>query len=188
MSSNNIGSRIIDLRERKGLSQKELAERIPVSPPTLSRWENGVVVPPLPQLERISVILDTSLEEIFSGNRAEYDKLRKRLIKIRVLLISVALLVLIGIGLLAMPKYKVIHEEEAYSEEYGKNIVVYVKPVFLISEGGSFSFGNKIAQRYYNKSDYEMVKVIFVKSSKDYDDENNVYYSNYYFPDSSPID
>lgn len=52
MNSKDIGKRIVALREERKLSQKELAEMIPVAPATLSRWENGLVTPPLPQLDR----------------------------------------------------------------------------------------------------------------------------------------
>ena len=40
MNSKDIGKRIVALREERKLSQKELAEMIPVAPATLSRWEN----------------------------------------------------------------------------------------------------------------------------------------------------
>ncbi len=36
------GSTIKELREKKGLTQRELAERIKVSDKTVSKWETGV--------------------------------------------------------------------------------------------------------------------------------------------------
>ena len=188
MSSKDIGSRIIALRERKGLSQKDLAEIISVSAPTLSRWENGVVTPPLQQLEHISDMLGTSLEELFSGDKAEYEKLRKRFIKVRISLMILAILMLFFIAFMVMPKYRVIHEQEDYSDEFGKYITVYVKPVLFISEGESYTYGKRIAQGYWDKTDYEMVEVIFVKSATDYENVDNEYYSNLYFPTSTLID
>lgn len=37
-----IGQFISDLRKEKGLTQKELAERLQVSDKTISKWETGV--------------------------------------------------------------------------------------------------------------------------------------------------
>ena len=185
MRSKDIGSRIIDLREKRGLSQKDFADIISVSAPTLSRWENGVVTPPLPQLEHISEVLGTSLEEIFSGDKVEYEKLRKRFILVKSLLISLAIIMLTSIMIMIIPRYKVINAQEDYNEEYGKCLIIYVKPVLHISDAESYTYGKKIALKFSDKSDYEMIEVIFVKSTTHYDDKDNEYYSNFYFPNST---
>lgn len=178
---NDIGARIVALREVKGLSQKELAEKIPVSPPTLSRWEHGVVTPPLSQLERISEILDISLEDIFMGDKAKYDKLRKRLSRVRVVLIVFAVIMVASVAVLFVPKYKIVHKQEEYRDDYGKSLVIYVKPVFYITEKGAYAFGNELAQKCADDGDYEIIEVVFIKTAVDYTNSDNKYYSNLYF-------
>jgi DNA-binding XRE family transcriptional regulator len=42
----NVGDRIKALREARGISQVKFADLVGVSPPTVSRWEAGEVVPP----------------------------------------------------------------------------------------------------------------------------------------------
>lgn len=42
MSQNNIGEFIQQSRKAKGLTQKDLGDRIGVSDKTISKWENGV--------------------------------------------------------------------------------------------------------------------------------------------------
>ena len=42
MMTNDIGKFIREIRKEKGLTQKELAEKIGVSDKTISKWKNGV--------------------------------------------------------------------------------------------------------------------------------------------------
>ena len=180
----NIGKRIVDLREKRGLSQKDLAEMIPVTPPTLSRWENGLITPPLSQLERIGAVLDLPLEDIISGDKADYDKLRKRFIRVRVLSVAMAVVILVSVLFWIMPKYRIIQEKETYRDDYGKTLIVYVKPLFVITEKGAYIYGNGIAQKYSADSDYELIEVVFTKSSTNYEVNENEYFSNLYFLNS----
>ncbi len=41
----NLSEKIVTLRKRQGMSQEDLAEKLDVSRQTISRWENGTVVP-----------------------------------------------------------------------------------------------------------------------------------------------
>ena len=42
MEQEKIGKFILEIRKQKGLTQKELAEKIGVSDKTISKWECGV--------------------------------------------------------------------------------------------------------------------------------------------------
>ena len=55
MYRDKISERMHSLRKEKKLTQKELAAKLYVTPSTVSKWENGVVVPdafgvPVPEL------------------------------------------------------------------------------------------------------------------------------------------
>ena len=62
------GATIKRLRESKGLTQDELAQKIFVSNKAISKWENGHGLPDISLLEPLSKALDISVIELFSGN------------------------------------------------------------------------------------------------------------------------
>ncbi|NMP23422.1 helix-turn-helix domain-containing protein [Sulfobacillus harzensis] len=59
-----LGERLRDLRVRAGLSQADVAERVPISASTVSRWESGERRPDLDHLMRLTDILDCSIQDI----------------------------------------------------------------------------------------------------------------------------
>ena len=62
------GAAIRQLRERKGLTQAALAEKIDVSPKTVSKWETAKGLPDISLLDAIASALDVSVMELMSGN------------------------------------------------------------------------------------------------------------------------
>lgn len=62
------GSTIKELREKKKITQAELAERLNVSDKTVSKWETGKGYPDITLLEPISDTFGVSLTELISGN------------------------------------------------------------------------------------------------------------------------
>jgi len=60
-----VAKALIELRKRKGLTQKELAEKIGTKQPVISRIETGVVKPSIALLERIAQALGAQLEVRF---------------------------------------------------------------------------------------------------------------------------
>ena len=46
--------KLAELRKRRGITQKELAETLLVSPQTISKWENGMTCPDLEMLVRLT--------------------------------------------------------------------------------------------------------------------------------------
>lgn len=65
--SMKIGTRIRESRERKTLSQSELARRLGVSQPAVSDWENGKTEPSVDNLRALAVELDVWFEWIVTG-------------------------------------------------------------------------------------------------------------------------
>ena len=181
MNSKDIGKRIVALREERKLSQKELAEMIPVAPATLSRWENGLVTPPLPQLDRICEIMNISLEDVFSGDRAEYVQLHIKYTRLRLVFTFSVILLFLGILIFMLPKYEVVSSQENYNDNYGENITFYVRPIFYASERGAFSYGSKLAAKYADKGIYNTLEVVFVRSGQNLTEEDNEIFTNVYF-------
>ena len=61
------GAVIRRLREKKKLTQEELAERIHVSGKAVSKWETGQGFPDVSLLEPLAKVLDISVIELLSG-------------------------------------------------------------------------------------------------------------------------
>lgn len=62
------GSTIKQLREKKKLTQSELAEKLCVSDKTVSKWETGKGFPDITLLEPIAEVFAVSVPELLSGN------------------------------------------------------------------------------------------------------------------------
>lgn len=65
-NNNTVGDRLKVIRERYGLSQRELSRRAEITNGTLSNIENGKVSPSILSLERILAAFPMSLQEFFS--------------------------------------------------------------------------------------------------------------------------
>ena len=61
------GQTIKTLREAKGLTQAELADRLSVSSKTISKWETAKGLPDLSLLQPLSAALGVSVAELMSG-------------------------------------------------------------------------------------------------------------------------
>lgn len=70
----NIGENIQNFRKKLGLSQEELAQKIPVSRQTVSQWENGQTVPSIDNLIILKEIFGVSVDEILGVECAEPEK------------------------------------------------------------------------------------------------------------------
>ncbi len=62
------GATIKELRERKRLTQADLAEKLTVSDKAISKWETGKGYPDITLLEPLAQALDVSITELISGN------------------------------------------------------------------------------------------------------------------------
>lgn len=65
------GAIIKELREKKNMTQAELAEKLFVSDKTVSKWENGKGYPDISLLEPIAAVFGVSVAELLSGKAVE---------------------------------------------------------------------------------------------------------------------
>lgn len=72
-----VGSNIHKLRKERGLSQKELAEKLNVIDKTISRWECGYGLPDVNLLPEIAKIFDVSIEELIGEEPKESTSAKK---------------------------------------------------------------------------------------------------------------
>ncbi|MCT4686563.1 helix-turn-helix domain-containing protein [Vallitalea sp.] len=62
MDNNSIGYRVLNLRKKKQLTQKELAEKVHVTEATMSRYENNLREPKGEIINRIALALNTTTD------------------------------------------------------------------------------------------------------------------------------
>lgn len=67
-----LGERIRELREAKGLTQREIANRIGIDDYYISRLENNHVNPTLATMQKIATALDVELRDFFPSAKAEF--------------------------------------------------------------------------------------------------------------------
>jgi uncharacterized protein YjbI with pentapeptide repeats len=70
-----IGTRIIEARKRKELSQAALAEKIFISPQAIGKWERGESMPDILMLNRLAEILEVDLNFFYDKVDDDNEKL-----------------------------------------------------------------------------------------------------------------
>ena len=73
MNYETIGKFIQLKRKEKGLTQKELAQKLGVTDKAVSKWERGLGCPDVSILELLATELDTSILEILKGRTIENE-------------------------------------------------------------------------------------------------------------------
>lgn len=76
-----IGKKIVELRERKGLSQRELARRIDLNPSVMNRIETGERPLRADELKKVSDVLGVNADEILGSNPKPLTKDAKDIAK-----------------------------------------------------------------------------------------------------------
>lgn len=79
-----VTSQIIkSLREKKNMTQKELAEKLYVSEKTISKWETGNGFPDISILEDLAKALDISIIELLNGKEIKNNNLSCNILKMK---------------------------------------------------------------------------------------------------------
>ncbi|MCH5257300.1 MAG: helix-turn-helix transcriptional regulator [Lachnospiraceae bacterium] len=69
MDQQKTGKFLKELRNKKGITQEQFAERLGVSNRSISRWENGVTMPDFDLLIQMAKYYDVEIGEILDGER-----------------------------------------------------------------------------------------------------------------------
>lgn len=75
MDSIQFGGFVAQLRKDRGLTQKELADKLNVTDKAVSKWETGKGFPDVKLLEPLAQALGVSLVELMQGRRQEAETL-----------------------------------------------------------------------------------------------------------------
>ena len=75
MNQEKIGKFIKELREEKRITQDELGEILNISGKSVSKWERGLSLPDISNLQILADTLDISVSELLMGERSKTKKI-----------------------------------------------------------------------------------------------------------------
>ena len=137
----DVGKNIRDLRQGRGLTQDELAERLFVSRQTVSNYELGRTRPDIDMLEKLAQVLETDLNTLLYGppDREEKRRVLKR--KLLRLLIAAG----IGFGLLTLYLYlypiAMEYSGRTYDNRPNFLVAVFLRPAAWLGLGWALMQG-----------------------------------------------
>lgn len=65
---NVLGKRIAEIRHQRGLTQKQLAEKVGVTAQAVSKWERGSNCPDIAIFDEVASALNVSVSELLGVN------------------------------------------------------------------------------------------------------------------------
>ena len=77
-----VGKNIKFFREKKDITQSELADKLCVTRQAVSNWENGKTEPDIEMLNKIASVLEISIEELIYGFKRETKIINTKNVKI----------------------------------------------------------------------------------------------------------
>lgn len=78
MDQIKIGKFIAECRKQKGLTQKDLAEKLGVTDKSIGNWENGRNMPDLSLFKPLCDELDISMNDLMSGERVNKENYQEK--------------------------------------------------------------------------------------------------------------
>ena len=105
----NIAKNITYLRQKKGITQAELGEKLNYTDKSVSKWENGDATPPIETISDIADFFNVSIEDICKRDLSQsYDiksaNCKRNANKVIILLLSLSLVWLIAtLAFVVMP-------------------------------------------------------------------------------------
>lgn len=98
MNNYVTGTAIRQLREKRGYTQGELAERLHVSPKAVSKWETAKGLPDISLLEPLAQVLGVSVIELMQGKKIVNRNVSANLLRTRFYVCPICGNVLHGTG------------------------------------------------------------------------------------------
>ena len=137
----DVGKNIKELRQGRGLTQDELAEKLFVSRQTVSNYELGRTRPDIDMLEKLAQVLETDLNTLLYGPPDLEEKkrgLRKKLLRLLIALGT-------GLGLLALYLYlyplTVAYSGRTYDNRPKFLVAAFLRPSAWLSLGWALMQG-----------------------------------------------
>jgi len=127
MNHYELGNHIYNLRTSRGLTQRDVAEKLSISDKAISKWENGNSQQSVYNLQKLADIFDITLEELLKVSK---EKGKKQITKI----------VITG-GMLS-GKSTCCREVKNHFEKIGYKVVIIPSIESILEENGFADFNN----------------------------------------------
>jgi transcriptional regulator with XRE-family HTH domain len=189
MDYQRTGLLISDLRKEKGLTQKELADKLGITDRAVSKWERGLGCPEISLLDDLSRILDISILEILKGRKLDKDEIFnneniiesmsyskenfKRKLKKYFNITCISIILIISLILIVNNLKSIYYLNKTYRNNFFDN-----------SEQQLFSVINENIEKIkndkgvYSDEEYKKILNFINKLNKNLKEENNLYYYN----------
>ena len=117
MNNEERGKHLKKLREAKGLSQQELADKLNYTRQNLSRWENGIAFPSDSEIiSKLANFLDVSDEELIKPSKEVKKSTSKNYKYLKISFIILLIMILIISFIMYLTKYQKIYD--IYFDDY----------------------------------------------------------------------
>ena len=157
MDINKFGLFIKKLRVDNGLTQEELAQKIPIDRTAVSKWERGVTMPDSSSLLRLSKIFNVTINDLLNGdyvnkndekvivNLYEANYKNKKIIKIISFLMILLVISFLFIYFIFSFKKTRLYKVNGQSENYEVNdgFLLYTNEVYYFYLGNIINKNNK---------------------------------------------
>lgn len=77
MANKSIGKNISTLRKEKGMTQKELADKLNITDKAVSKWERDIAFPDTATIPKLAEILEVSVEELMNAKAIPVSEHKK---------------------------------------------------------------------------------------------------------------
>jgi len=189
MDYQKVGLLIATLRKEKGLTQKELADKLRITDRAVSKWERGLGCPDVSLLDDLSRILDVSILEILKGRRLDKDEIAnnkniiesmnyskesiKNKIKRYCNIISITIIIMISLIILFLNLKSIYYMNKTYISDLGN---VEDEKLFDKVQQNINTIKNN--QGIYSDEEYKKILTFTTNLEKKLDIEKDKYYAS----------
>lgn len=136
------GAMIKELREKKHMTQAELAEKLSLSDKTISKWETAKGYPDITLLEPLAKVFGVSIAELFSGSAICNQNVSSNMLRSKFYVCPICGNVIHSVGEAAIHCHGILLTPEE-AEESDENHIIMVE---------------RVEQDYYVQIHHEMTK------------------------------
>lgn len=140
------GAVIKELREKKHLTQAELAEKLYVSDKSVSKWETGKGYPDISLLELIAEVLGVSVAELISGNAVSNVNVSANMLRSHFYVCPICGNVLHSMGEVVIHCHGILLSP-CQAEETNENHMIFIE---------------KVEDEYYIRIEHDMTKQHYI--------------------------
>ena len=102
MTSRSMGEIISTLRKEKGMTQKEIADRLGITDKAVSKWERDVAYPDTGTIPKLAEILGVTVEELMNAKSVPVSENKKTDYVIDIVLKAVPLAMGVAVTVLSI--------------------------------------------------------------------------------------